>query len=73
MGVIVIGNGVVVPGKKGHQLLSDALGEVGLAELRGPEDFDAEVNELFDLVAEDWEAEALEVFERDEVGRREVL
>ena len=69
----MIGNGVVVPGKKGHQLLGDALSEVGLAKLRGPEDFDAEVHELFDLVAEDREAEALEVFERDEVGRREVL
>ena len=41
--------------------------------LVGVEDEAEEMKEIFDLVAEDWEAEALEVFERDEVGRREVL
>lgn len=73
MGVVVIGHCVVVPCKKSHQFLGHPLGEVGLAELGGSEDLDAEVHQLFDLIPEDWEVQMLEVLEGHQVGWSKVL
>lgn len=62
---VVIGHCVIILGQQRHQSLRHFFSKIKIAELRGPEHFDAELNEFLHLVLQNWEIEGLQVFKRN--------